>query len=179
MLWLRKWKWSLQLCFFDPTLSECLGTLPVPRRRLVGATRYQVFLPVAPTDDLIRSVGPNFLVQRTKLLTPSVDHLPVFKVAWTTTTDTQFARTIQCRQPKCSRDLARVLSQFIRRSLNGHEFHELSSCVPCAEPISARPALEQRPGRSVRFGAVTTTSSSCFQAIRIQKPCQSWIWQDC
>ena len=47
----------------------------------MGATRDQVFLPIAPTVDWIRSVGPNFLVQRTKLLTPSVDHLPVFKVA--------------------------------------------------------------------------------------------------
>ena len=78
---LRKWKWSLQLCFFDPALSECLGALPTPRRRLVGATRHWVFLPVALTVDWIRSVSPNFLVRRTKLLTPSVDHLPVFKVA--------------------------------------------------------------------------------------------------
>jgi len=78
---LRKRKWSLRLCFFDPALSECLGTLPVPRRRLVGATRYQMFLPVASTNDWIRSADPSFLVPRTKLLTPSVDHLPVFKVA--------------------------------------------------------------------------------------------------
>src|SRR5437879_413904 len=77
----EKWKWSLQFCFFDPTLSEGLGPMPEPRRRLVGATRYQIFLSVAPAVDWIQSAGPNFLVRRTKLLTPSDDHLPVFKVA--------------------------------------------------------------------------------------------------
>ena len=65
-----KRKWSLHLCHFDPVLSECLGPLPVPRRRLVGATRCQVFLPTAPTVDWIRSIGPSFLARRTKLLDP-------------------------------------------------------------------------------------------------------------
>ena len=55
--------------------------MPEPRRRLVGATRYQIFLSVAPAVDWIQSAGPNFLDRRTKLLTPSDDHLPVFNVA--------------------------------------------------------------------------------------------------
>ena len=53
---LRKWKWSLQLCFFDPALSVCLGTLPVTE---AAAGRRYPLLGVSPgsTDRGLDSFG--------------------------------------------------------------------------------------------------------------------------
>jgi len=72
--------------------------MPDPRQQPEGATNSWIFLPRAPAGDWFRPVSSSFLVQRTKLLTPSVDHLPVFKVTWTTTTEPQFARSLSLRQ---------------------------------------------------------------------------------
>jgi len=72
---------SLQFRFFDPTPSERFSTLPVSKHQLEGATSCRGFVPAARIGDWLLPIRSSLLEQRTKLLTPSVAHLPVFKVA--------------------------------------------------------------------------------------------------
>ena len=77
-----KTNWSLQPRFFDPTLSEILRD--VARLEVSASGCYplpQVFLLATPTGDWFQPFGSSCLAQRTKLLTPSVAHLPVFKIS--------------------------------------------------------------------------------------------------
>jgi hypothetical protein len=77
----EKLKWSLQHRFLDPTLSDNFDSMPEPKQQLKGATNPRIFLPRGPANNWFWLTGFSFLVRRTKLLTPSVAHLPVFKVA--------------------------------------------------------------------------------------------------
>ncbi len=72
--------------------------MPGIEYKLEGATRYRIFLPVAPIGDWFRASGSSFLVPRTNLLSSSVAHLPVFKVAQITATDAHFDTSAQIRQ---------------------------------------------------------------------------------
>ncbi len=47
-----------------------------------------------------------------------------------------FAKTRECRQPKCSPDLTLVLSETTYRSHSVSEFQDLIASIPCAEPIA-------------------------------------------
>jgi hypothetical protein len=93
-----KIKWSLRLRFLDPILLECSLPLPGIERQPEGATSGQVSLSTTPVDDWFLSTGSGFLARRTNLLSPSVDHLPVFKVTRTATTERYFARARKCCQ---------------------------------------------------------------------------------
>jgi hypothetical protein len=74
--------------FLDPTLSVCPVPLPGTERGLMGATRRRIFLSAAPAG--FWPAGFSFLERRTNLLSPSVTHLPVFKVAQITATGVKY-----------------------------------------------------------------------------------------
>lgn len=91
--------WSLQLPDFVPALSVCSPLLPGGELQPAGATRYRVSLPITLTGDWFPPASSSFLVQRTNLLSPSVAHLPIFKVTQTVATEAHFMLTIKaCQQ---------------------------------------------------------------------------------
>jgi hypothetical protein len=59
--------------FRDPRVP-----LPGTEGQPGGATLRRIFLPASPTSSYLG--GPDLLARRTNLLSPSVTHLPVFKV---------------------------------------------------------------------------------------------------
>jgi len=63
-----------------------------------GATGCRISHPATPPGDWFLPVGSGFLVQRTNLLSPSVTHLPVFKVTLITAASTKFDRVRWNRQ---------------------------------------------------------------------------------
>lgn len=79
-------KRPLRLPSLDPILSEPSLPLPGIEYQPVGATRFRSATPIAPTGDWLPPAGPGCLEQRTNLLSPSVAHLPVFKVRQITAT---------------------------------------------------------------------------------------------
>ncbi len=101
--------WSLQLRSLAPILSASSLPLPGIECRPVGAARYRVFLPITPGG--FEPPGPDFLVQRTNLLSPSVAHLPVFKVTLVTATNSYNAKAQRDCQQKFSGFWNRVESR--------------------------------------------------------------------
>ena len=91
-------KWPPQFRSLDPTLSEVSFPLPGIENQPEGATSCRISLPATPISDVFRPIGSSFLVQRTNLLSPSVTHLPVFKVSQITATNMQFSGSPQARQ---------------------------------------------------------------------------------
>ena len=146
--------------------------MPNPRQQPEGATSPQVFLPTTPTDDWSRRSTPASYLTN-KALNPIRHLLPVFKVARTTTTEVYFAKASQCRQPKCSPELTRVVSESTSKSHIVSEFQDLIASIPCVEPIALCSLLRLLRGTLLRccYGAVQVQPSS--RRTRFWKPCHS------
>lgn len=84
--------------FLAPTLSASSFPLPGIEYQPEGATGCRISHPATPPGDWFLPVGSGFLVRRTNLLSPSVTHLPVFKVTLITAAKTKFARVLWERQ---------------------------------------------------------------------------------
>jgi hypothetical protein len=80
--------------------------LPGIEHQPEGATNCRIFLPAAPISDVFRPISSSFLVRRTNLLSPSVTHLPVFKVSQITATNMQFSGSSQTRQQEFLRNFS-------------------------------------------------------------------------
>ncbi len=82
--------------FLDPTISVFPVPLPGTERGLIGATRRGIFHSAAPAG--FWPAGLSLLGQRTNLLSPSVAHLPVFKIAQITATSIHYRALSAARQ---------------------------------------------------------------------------------
>ena len=84
--------------FLDPTLSESSLPLPGIECQSEGATRLPGFSPGGTERGFSPPPGSDLLARRTNLLSPSVTHPPVFKVAQITATKTEYAAGPRSRQ---------------------------------------------------------------------------------
>jgi len=90
--------WPLRFRSLDPILSVTSFPLPGIECQPEGATSFRSVTPIAPANDWIRLADSGCLERRTNLLSPSVAHLPAFKVSQTAATSIHFAPFVETRQ---------------------------------------------------------------------------------